>query len=265
MKRVYTLLWLILCSPLAASPVEEYTAKVIDQKPQPRTNFVQGLEILDDQLYVSVGNYGESQLLRYHFGDGQLDMAAKLDDGIFAEGLTILGDNIYQLTWQNKAMLVYRKSDLQYQRWLPLKGEGWGLTNNGKALIYSDGSAQLHFVAPDSARILHSVTVTEQGQPVPLLNELEWIDGAIWANIWQSDRIAIINPDNGEVTGSIDLRGLLPKSEYRAGTDVLNGIARNPADGSIWVTGKRWPWLYRIELVATPRAPQTDQRDFISR
>jgi len=252
-------------SPLAESPTEHYTVKVIDQKPQPRTHFVQGLEIHDDYLYVSAGNYGESQLLRYRLDDGRLDAVSKLDDRIFAEGLTVLGDRVYQLTWQNKAMLEYRKSDLQYQRWLPLKGEGWGLTNNGSALIYSDGSAQLHFMTPDTARILRSITVTEQGLPVSLLNELEWIDGAIWANIGQSDRIVIINPASGDVTGSIDLRGLLPQAEYRAGTDVLNGIARNPSDGTIWVTGKRWPWLYQIELVPGTPIPHARQTDRISR
>lgn len=243
--------WLIVlatCLPMAAWSVQQYSVKVIDQKPQPRQNFVQGLEILDGYLYVSAGNYGESQLLRYDFADGRVDAGRTLAERIFAEGLTVLGDYIYQLTWQNKAMLVYRKADLEYQHWLPLPGEGWGLTNNGSELIYSDGSERLYFMSPDRAQILRSITVSEQGQPVTLLNELEWIDGAIWANVWQSDRIVIINPVNGEVTGSVDLRGLLPPSEHRAGTDVLNGIARNPADGSIWVTGKRWPWLYRIEL-----------------
>jgi glutamine cyclotransferase len=248
MTTLRILLFLATCLPLAAGSAERYEVKVIDQKPQPRENFVQGLEILDGYLYVSVGNYGESRLLRYHFADGQVDATRDLDKRFFAEGLTVLGDNIYQLTWRNRAMLVYRKSDLEFQHGLPLKGEGWGLTNNGTELIYSDGSAQLHFMSPDKARILRSITVTEQGRPITLLNELEWIEGAIWANIWHSDRIVIIDPVSGEVTASIDLRGLLPPAEYRPGTDVLNGIAHNPADGSIWVTGKRWPWLYRIEL-----------------
>jgi glutamine cyclotransferase len=247
------LLLLAICLPLAAWPqqyqsVQQYTARVVEQKPQSRSLFVQGLEIHDGYLYVSSGNYGESRLLRYRLADGQLDASRDLVERAFAEGLTVLGDHVYQLTWQNKAMLIYRKSDLEYQRWLPLAGEGWGLTNNGKELIYSDGSAQLHFVSPENARKLRSITVTEQGRPLALLNELEWIDDKIWANVWRSDRIVIIDPASGEVTASIDLRGLLPQAEHRLGTDVLNGIARNPADGAIWVTGKRWPWLYRIEL-----------------
>ena len=130
-----------------------------------------------------------------------------------------------------------------------IPGQGWGLTQHGEELIYSDGSDQLYFVSPYQHRINRAIRVTENGRPVTYLNELEWIEGRIWANVYQSNRIVIINPDNGEVEGSVDLKGLLPAPERRPGTDVLNGIARNPADGSIWVTGKNWPWLYQIELV----------------
>lgn len=271
MMTMRLLLLLATCLSLATwaerpyQPVQQFTAKVVEQKPQPRTNFVQGLEIQDGYLYVSAGNYGESRLLRYHLEDGLLDASRTLDARVFAEGLTILDDHVYQLTWQNEAMLVYRQSDLEFLRVLPLVGEGWGLTNNGEELIYSDGSAQLRFLAPGSAEILRTITVTEQGRPLALLNELEWIDGAIWANIWQSDRIVIIDPTNGSVTASIDLRGLLPPAEHRPGTDVLNGIARNPADGAIWVTGKRWPWLYRIELQAAAESAESQQSDALSR
>jgi glutamine cyclotransferase len=162
-------------------------------------------------------------------------------------------------------MLVYRKSDLQFQGALPLAGEGWGLTNNGTELIYSDGSDKLFFMAPDTATVRRTITVTEQGQPVRQLNELEWIDGAIWANVWQSDRIVIIDPASGAVTANIDLRGLLPSGEYRQGTDVLNGIARDPADGAVWVTGKRWPWIYHIELVPAIDAGEKQQSELKSR
>ncbi|CAA0098463.1 Uncharacterised protein [Halioglobus japonicus] len=265
MTTLRILLLLIGCLPLLAWPVEQYHVKVIDQKPQARDIFVQGLEILDDYLYVSAGNYGESRLLRYHFADGRLDAGQSLDEQFFAEGLTVLDKHIYQLTWRNRAMLVYRKSDLEFQRWLPIGGEGWGLTNNGTELIYSDGSARLHFISPTDAHILRSITVTEGGRPVTLLNELEWVEGTIWANIWHSDRIVIIDPHTGEVTASIDLQGLLPAAEHRPDTDVLNGIARNPADGAIWVTGKRWPWIYRIELQPVDDIPQTQQSDSKSR
>ena len=257
MRQLRIILFLIAYLPMTAWSLQHYTVRVIDQKPQPRENFVQGLEILDGYLYVSTGNYGASHLLRYRFDDGTLDESRKLDVRIFAEGLTVLGDNIYQLSWQNKVMLVYRKSDLTLVRTLPLKGEGWGLTHNRTELIYGDGSDSLYFMSPDTARITRTIAVTQQGRPVKRLNELEWVDGAIWANVWQSNRIVVINPANGEVTASIDLQGLLPPQEYRRGTDVLNGIAQDPADGSIWVTGKRWPWLYQIELVPTVDGRET--------
>jgi len=146
-------------------------------------------------------------------------------------------------------MLVYQREQLQPLHSVPLPGEGWGLTSNGRELVYSDGSHKLHFMSAQSGKILRSVAVTEQGKPVARLNELEWIDDQIWANIWQTERIVIINPGNGEVQANIDLQGLLPPDERRSGTDVLNGIAHNPRDGGIWVTGKRWPWIYRIELL----------------
>ena len=161
----------------------------------------------------------------------------------------MLGDKIYQLTWRNRMMLVYDRKDLRPDHWLPIAGEGWGLTNNGVELIYSDGSARLYFMSPDTAKVLRDITVTEDGKPVSQLNELEWVEGKIWANVWRSDRIVINDPDTGQVTASIALQGLLPDNQRQSGTDVLNGIARDPADGSIWVTGKRWPWLYQIELI----------------
>jgi len=259
------LLLLASCLPLAAWPAQQYAVRISDQKPQTRENFVQGLEIRDGYLYVSAGLYGESRLLRYHFRDGHLDRGQALPGGIFAEGLTVFGDYVYQLTWRNQTMLVYRKADLQFLHALPVPGEGWGLTHNGAELIYSDGSDKLYFIAPDTAQVLRTLHVTERGRPLPLLNELEWVDGAIWANVFQSDRIVIIDAASGEVTASIDLRGLLPPAEYRPETDVLNGIARDPADGGIWVTGKRWPWMYRIELVPLSDEPETQQSRLISR
>lgn len=254
------ILVLCCCLPLAAWPVQNYTVRVTDQKPQARENFVQGLEITDGYLYLSAGNYGESRLRRYHFNELREDISRALAADLFAEGLTVLGDRVYQLTWRNQVMLVYRKSDLQLQGWLPLAGEGWGLTHRDAELIYSDGSDKLHFISPATGRILRTISVTEAGQPVTQLNELEWINGTIWANVWASDRIVIIDPASGEVTGTIDLQGLLPPHEHRANTDVLNGIAKDPADGAIWVTGKRWPWMYRIELVPAIDTPEAQQK-----
>jgi len=249
MAALRTLVCLFVLLPMSVLAVQQYGFRVTDRKPQPWENFVQGLQILDGYLYVSTGNYGKSHLLRYRFADGELDATHKLNPRIFAEGLTVLNDKVYQLTWKNRMMLVYSREDLQADRWFPIPGDGWGLTDNGKELIYTDGGAQLHFISLETEQTVRSVTVTENGQPVVKLNELEWVDGNIWANIWQTDRIVIIDPATGVVRASVNLQGLLPADERRSGVDVLNGIARDPADGSIWVTGKRWPWLYQIELV----------------
>jgi len=265
MPIIRVLVLLAACLPLTAGAVQQFGYRVTGQKPQSRENFVQGLEIREGFLYVSSGNYGKSRLSRYRFADGSLDSSRKVHPRMFAEGLTVLGDKVYQLTWRNRMMLVYNRKDLRPDHWVPIAGEGWGLTNNGVELIYSDGSERLYFMAPGTEKVQRTITVTENGQAVSQLNELEWVEGKIWANIWRSDRIVIIDPDTGEVTGSIAMQGLLPASERRAGTDVLNGIARDPSDDSIWVTGKRWPWLYRIELVPLTDASKQEQSGLNSR
>ncbi len=251
-------------SPLAtvthAQQVHGYN--VTGKMAQPRENFVQGLQIVDGQLYVGTGQYGKSQLLRYNMSDGSLDLdtTKQLDPRLFGEGITVLGDKIYQLTWKSRIALIYNKADLKGHKWFRIFGEGWGITNNSKELIYSDGSDKLHFMSPDTLQVSHSITVSENGKKIDRLNELEWIEGKIWANIWTSNRIIIIDPVSGNVTASLDLQGLLPDNERRSDTDVLNGIAQNPADGTIWVTGKHWPWLYQIEAVP-PLQTTTPHRD----
>lgn len=234
--------------PQSEKKVQQYGIRVVSKKPQSREHFVQGLEIHDNTLYMSTGQYGKSHLLRYEFSSGKLLGGRKLSDRLFAEGLTVMGDYVYQLTWRSRALIVYDKEALTPQRWLQLPGEGWGMTNNGVSLIFSDGSANLQFMAPSSGKLLGTLTVTENGKPLTKLNELEWIKGKIFANVWQTNRIVTIDPDSGVVEGSIDLTGLLPTTERKPGTDVLNGIAYDLSSDSIWVTGKRWPWLYEIEL-----------------
>lgn len=256
--RIWLLLALLL--PAVAGGVEQFTYRVTGKKPQDSSLYIQGLQIVDGQLYVSTGAlYGPSRLLRYNFKDGTLDLQRPMHPQAYGEGLTVMGDTVYQLTWKNRAMLVYDRSDLKPRAVIPLPGEGWGLTDNGAQLIYSDGSDQLHFMNPANGHISHSVRVTEHGQPVARINELEWIDGKVWANVWFQDRIIVIDPDSGAVTASIDLAGLRPEETLEFRQDVLNGIARNPADGSIWVTGKRWPWLFQIEPIPLdePAVPTT--------
>ncbi|MCB1676792.1 MAG: glutaminyl-peptide cyclotransferase [Halioglobus sp.] len=265
MRMLRALLLALCLLPAFALAVPQYGYRIVDKKPQSRENFVQGLEIVDGYLYVSSGNYGQSRLLRYHFADGALERARQVDPRLFAEGLTVFKGRIYQLTWRSRVVLVYDAADFKGLEWFRIPGEGWGLTHDAEQLIYSDGSDKLHFLSPETHRITRSLAVTEDGAPLPRLNELEWIDGRIWANVWLAERIVIIDPASGRVTASIDLSALLPDSERRAGTDVLNGIAHDPADGSVWVTGKRWPWLYRIELVAPQDTPGQDREPSISR
>ncbi|WP_157976418.1 glutaminyl-peptide cyclotransferase [Parahaliea mediterranea] len=226
--------------------------RVLERKAHSRDNFVQGLQIVDGALYLSAGGYGESRLLRYDFASGQLLDGQRLDRRLFAEGLAVVGDEIFQLTWRAGVVLVYDRASLTPKRHWRIPGQGWGLTYNGEQLVYSDGSDRLFFMNTADGVITRSLPVTAAGRPVTQLNELEWIDGRIWANVWQSDDIVIIDPATGAVEARLDLTGLLPDSDRLRGTDVLNGIAVNPADGAIWVTGKRWPWLYRIE--PQPRA-----------
>jgi glutaminyl-peptide cyclotransferase len=253
MSRSLPILALLALVANSASAVQDYGYRILDRKNlAPRTH-VQGLEIVDGQLYASSGGWGKSRLLRFDLATGELDSEQKMDPRLWAEGLTVLGDKVYQLTWREHMLLVYDRDSLEVIERMRIPGEGWGITNDGEHLIYGDGSSRLFFISPTEKRITHAIEVTEGGTAVTRLNELEWIDGRIWANVWLTDRIVIIDPASGKVEGSIDLQGLLPIMQRPPGMnprdDVLNGIARNPADGGIWVTGKNWPFLYRIEPV----------------
>ena len=259
MPRPFHLLLIFVLSSCGASASQEHSYKVVDKKPQSRDIFVQGLQILDDKLYVSGGGYGKSRLLRYNFSSGDLETERKIDPRLWAEGLTVFDDRLYLLTWKSRNLFVYSTEELQGIERLQIPGEGWGITHNGEQLIYSDGSDRLFYLSPKDRQITRTLRVTEGGKPVVRLNELEWIDGQIWANVWKTDRIVMINPVDGKVEGSVNLQGLLPVMERRTDTDVLNGIALNPTDGGIWVTGKNWPWMYRIELVPGAIAHQSTE------
>ena len=249
MPRQFFLLLLPVLLAAAASATDQHSYKVLDRKPQSRDILVQGLQILDDKLYVSAGGWGKSRLLRYDFTDEELEIERKVDPRLWAEGLTVLGDRLYLLTYKSRNLFVYDRDTLEVIGRMLIPGDGWGMTSDGEQLVYSDGSNRLYFIAPAEHRITRIVSVTEDGKALSLLNELEWINGRIWANVWMTNRIVIINPASGEVEGNINMQGLLPLLERRSDTKPLNGIALNPADGSIWVTGKSWPWLYRIELM----------------
>ena len=228
--------------------VPTYSYEVVSRLRFDRANFTQGLEIHDGRLYVSSGLYGESMIRVYDFPAMEEVQAVPVDPRIFAEGLTVIDNRLLVLSWRERVMLVYSLPDLSLLGQSALPGQGWGATHSGSTLWFSDGSHYLYSADMSGDGKLARLPVTLEGQPLRNLNELEWVDGEIWANVWQTDEIARIDPGTGEVVGLIDLSGLLPDEDRLRDTDVLNGIAVDPVTQAIWVTGKRWPWLFEITL-----------------
>ena len=228
--------------------VTTYGYKVMSQLRFDRANFTQGLEIYDGRLYVSSGLYGESMIKVYDFPAMEEMQSVPIDPRIFAEGLTVIDNRLVVLSWRERVMLVYSLPDLSLLGQSTLPGQGWGATHSGSTLWFSDGSHYLYSANMSDDGTLNRLPVTLEGGPLRNLNELEWVDGEIWANVWQTDKIARIDPVTGKVVGLIDLSGLLPEEDRLRDTDVLNGIAIDPVTQNIWVTGKRWPWHFEITL-----------------
>ena len=235
-------------SAASTGTVTHYDYQVVSKLRFDRENFTQGLEIHQGRLYVSSGLYGRSMVRVYDFPSLELIQSVPVNPRIFAEGLTIIDDRLVLLSWRERVMLVYQLPDMTLIGQSALPGQGWGATHTGSVMWFSDGSDRLFSADLTGGGTLASVSVTLNGQPLRNLNELEWVDGEIWANVWQTDQIARIDPASGKVVGLIDLTGLLLEEDRLRDTDVLNGIAIDPQSGDIWVTGKRWPWLYQIEL-----------------
>ncbi len=227
---------------------ELWTYEIVATIPHEPTAFTQGLAIHDGRLYESTGQYGESTLRRLELATGRVEKQIALSSAYFGEGITIFGERLYQLTWQNNLALVYDVETFDRVGAYRYDGEGWGLTHDGTHLIVSDGSAAIRFHNPETFEVVRRLVVLADGQPVGSLNELEYINGEIWANLWYQDRIARISPETGAVLGWIDLSGLYPRSR-RASEDVLNGIAYDAETDRLYVTGKNWPWLYQIAVV----------------
>ncbi len=234
-----------------ASPtaIEAIDFTVLKKLPHSRSDFVQGLEIRDQLIYQGTGISGQSGLQIFRLSDGEKLGEIRLPPPLFGEGITVFNDHIIQLTWQNRKAIVYRREDLQPLQLFDLPGEGWGVTHDGERLIYSDGSDQLRYITPGTWQISAGPRVTRNGRAQANINELEWTPQGLFANIWQTDTIVRIDPDSGAVTGEINLAGLLPLGDRTVSTNVLNGIAYNADDGTFWVTGKNWPWLYQLRLL----------------
>lgn len=248
MKHIISICICVLCSILSCSAkVERYKIEVVKAYPHDTGSYTQGLFWHDGSLYESTGLNGKSTFRKVDLQSGQALTKLPFNKKYFVEGSVILGDKLYILTWTNKVIFIYDADTLEYRSTYSYPREGWGLTTDGKSLISSDGSSRIYFLTPE-LKFERSINVTLDGRAVRYLNELEWIDGRIWANVYTTDTIVIINPDTGIVEATVDCEGLLPERLRTYDTDVLNGIAVD-SEGRIFLTGKNWPELYEVKLV----------------
>ncbi|MGA0382806.1 MAG: glutaminyl-peptide cyclotransferase [Arenicellales bacterium] len=242
--------------------VQQYGAKLLARIPHNPSHFTQGLAFGRGALWESTGHYGKSQLIQYPWASGstkiQPTAQLQLRSDEFGEGLTILGDTVYQLTWKEGKVHRYQIAETTITplpSW-PNDKQGWGLTTDGTYLIASDGSDVLYFHSPVDFSMVKSIPVRLAGASISRLNELEWINGRIWANVWGSDNLVIIDPDTGRVTGVVDCRQLVDDAKRsHAGAGVLNGIAWDVRSEALLLTGKHWPWIYRVSLVEHKNKP----------
>jgi glutamine cyclotransferase len=243
---------LLACAPVTTAqrrpaPVQSY--KVIATFPHDTTSFTQGLVFAEGELYESTGLNGESTLRRVDLKTGRTLQRIDVPKQYFAEGLALVGDELLQLTWQHKLGFVYDRKTFKQKRTFTYNSEGWGIAYDGASrLVMSDGSDRLTFLDPKTLKPLKTMRVQDAGRPVPNLNELEWIENEVWANVWQTDRIARINPNTGDVNAWIDLSSLFPRTQRMPPADELNGIAYDKATRRIFITGKKWPRLYQITV-----------------
>lgn len=247
-QRLLLLLLVFTASCSARGEVKIYDYTVVETYPHNTRYFTQGLLFHEGYLYEGTGRYGQSALLQLSLDDGEVLKRKALGSRYFGEGIAIADDRIYQLTWRENIVFVndlesFESVDSHY-----LATEGWGLTWDGEHLILSDGSDQLYFYDPDGFREVRRQTVTIEGRPLRYLNELEYINGEIWANVWTSSEIVRIDPATGDVLSVVDLRGLRERASADSNDAVLNGIAWDADNNKLLVTGKLWALIFEIEL-----------------
>ncbi len=229
--------------------VKNYNYRVERVYPHSQTSYTQGLIYTPEgYLLEGTGLNGESRILRVDLESGSTKELASLKDNEFGEGITILGDTLFQLTWTSNRAYFYDSKTFEKIGSTLYAGEGWGLTTDGEKLYMSDGSSRITVRNPKDFKVERGFNVTYNGQGVMYLNELEWIDGKIWANVYTTEQIVIINPESGVVEGVVDLTGLLSENDITQSTDVLNGIAYDKAGDRIFVTGKNWNKLFEIKI-----------------
>jgi glutaminyl-peptide cyclotransferase len=229
-----------------SAPVLGY--RVVASYPHDPSAFTQGLIFIDGKLYESTGHYGRSTVRRVDLETGRVEQDIRLAPNLFGEGLMDWHGRLVQLTWREQLGIIYDAKTFERLETFQYPGEGWGLTHDGQHWIMSDGSDELRFLDPETRRIVRRLKVRDGRQPVHWLNELEYIDGAIWANVWRSDRIVRISPISGAVTAVLDLTTLYPAGERVSSEAVMNGIAHDAATNRLFVTGKYWPRLYEIVI-----------------
>ena len=230
-------------------PIFHY--RIVNTYPHDPTGFTQGLVFADNILYEGTGLRGRSSLRKVDLVTGSVLQIRKLPARFFGEGITVYGNRVIQLTWQARVGFVYDKRTFKLLDTFSYRGEGWGITHDGERLFMSDGTSTLRLLDPESYKESGRIEVYDANGPVSSLNELEYVQGQIYANVWRTDRIAIISPQSGEVVAWIELRELLSPEERNSRIDVLNGIAYDAKKDRLFVTGKLWPKLFEIELLST--------------
>lgn len=234
--------------PGPAAP-KSISYSILKTYPHDTSSFTQGLVVHKGELYEGTGEYGHSRLLQADLATGKALRQLSLDKKYFGEGITILNDTIYQLTWQEKVVFAYTLKDFKKVKEFNINTQGWGITNDGKELLVSDGSSNIYYYNPATFQLLRTQTITESGSLSFNLNELEYIDGFLYANQWQAPYILKIDPGSGSIVGKIDLTDIWNRVKAKdPAADVPNGIAFDSTSKKIYITGKKWPELYEIQL-----------------
>jgi glutamine cyclotransferase len=245
--------WPFSRAPAAPDRAEHFTVEVVNTFPHDAKAYCQGLYFYDDHLLESTGGYGDSTLRQVELDTGKTIHSVQLDERLFGEGITVFNDRVYQLTWKSGVCYVYDAKTLKYLHQFRYRGEGWGLTDDGERLIMSNGGSTLYYRDPTTFEVTGQLKVTHRGALIKNLNELEFVSGEIYANIYKKDMIVRISPRDGEVTGWIDLSGLMSRRERAASrAEVLNGIAYDSTTQRLFVTGKNWPKLFEVRLAPKP-------------
>ena len=237
-----------VAQPAIITP-KKYNYIIRNTYPHQRSSYTQGLFWYDGSLWESVGEYGHSKMMRVELESGRAMKSVSLPKREFGEGAVLLDSTIYQITWREGVAHLYDVPSLKERTTIRYSGEGWGIATDGKWLYMSDGTDKIYKLDPATFKRVATIAVTFNGQALGMINEMEWIDGKLWANVYLTESIVVIDPATGQIEGVLDLTGLLSEAEMEPTTDVLNGIAYDEATGRIFITGKKWPKLFEIEVI----------------